>query len=418
MVEQNAMCEKILRKLEHILSINTEIQEFAIVPTPEIEKNKSPVLYEHNCLGIESWCKQYLLQYTHSNLLEARKDLIRNSLTFEEKKNLNRVLIGALLIQPNVTTFWNMKRELVKSDILNTQLELDFSRIALTYHSKCNEIFSYRKWLIDLINLKQKNYALYKNELSLCETATEKSKNNYHAWNHRIWCLQNISAQYLEDMLISELNFSLSWISKHISEFSGFFYRQVLINSLHNLKSLFQIQMFNLEGILKYLKFSTLYDDPLYVFFHLLGKSNVFPIIEDCPKFVNLLAVLLHDLTYISTELNFLYCDHECLWNYRKFLVIHIMNVLYEYHGVVFHYHLVIPSENRTSLNEINMLNLDIKEVRNEIPRKVSSSNLYKIVIQNELEFIESNKNMVNILQNNLALRYFKWLKCSNFYKY
>ncbi|KAL3278290.1 hypothetical protein HHI36_013624 [Cryptolaemus montrouzieri] len=422
MEENSAMCEKILRSLENILSTDEEIQEFTVIPTAENKHNKSPVLYEQNCLGLESWCRKYLLQYTHDVLLKNRKALLRNQLSLENMKNLNHILIGALLIQPNVTTFWNMKRELVKSEILDVEQELYFSKLALSQHSKCSEIFSYRKWLINLLLFKETYLRILENELSVCEMAAEKSKNNYHSWNHRIWCLEKFSKQQsdIESIVLSELNFSIKWIPKHISENSGYYYRQILLMNLNNLKSI-SINIFensNFDNIIEYFKLLIFNEEHYSTLHYLLGKSNNYSIIESYPKYFNMLSILLNDLIYISAELNYLYRDHECLWNYRKFLMVYLMKMIHEYYGIEFTYNLQVKNPYVGDFMSVNILNLDIdtSNVGAVISKQIASCELYNILIKHEIEFIRNNKNMTNSLQNNLAVMYFKWLKCTNFY--
>lgn len=68
------------------------------------------------------------------------------------KKNLASnetvpLLTSAILLNPEVTTFWNMRRELVIDGTLNGNDELNFSAVVLTFKPKCAEIFNYRRWI-------------------------------------------------------------------------------------------------------------------------------------------------------------------------------------------------------------------------------------------------------------------------------
>lgn len=69
-------------------------------------------------------------------------------------------------------------------------------------------------------------------ELKLCGIAAGKYPSNYHAWSHRIWIIQhcfNCSVQ----ILLSELKATEAWSSSHISDHSGFHFRQFLLGELH-----------------------------------------------------------------------------------------------------------------------------------------------------------------------------------------
>lgn len=57
------------------------------------------------------------------------------------------LLTSAILLNPEVTTFWNMRRELVIDETLNANDELQFSAVVLTFKPKCAEIFNYRRWI-------------------------------------------------------------------------------------------------------------------------------------------------------------------------------------------------------------------------------------------------------------------------------
>lgn len=57
------------------------------------------------------------------------------------------LLTTALLLNPEVATFWNMRRELVDSGYLKPNDELQFSAVVLTFKPKCAEIFNYRRWI-------------------------------------------------------------------------------------------------------------------------------------------------------------------------------------------------------------------------------------------------------------------------------
>ncbi|CAA9996983.1 unnamed protein product, partial [Nesidiocoris tenuis] len=70
------------------------------------------------------------------------------------------------------------------------------------------------------------------NEMALCEIAADRYSNNYHAWTHRLWCLHQGMQINQKQFLIRELNWSHAWIQKHVSDYSGFFYRQQVLSCL------------------------------------------------------------------------------------------------------------------------------------------------------------------------------------------
>lgn len=67
-------------------------------------------------------------------------------------------------------------------------------------------------------------------EISICERAADRCASNYHAWSHRQWVLQNAPC-----LLQSELMRTEKFIRKHISDYSSYHYRQVLLSRAYEL---------------------------------------------------------------------------------------------------------------------------------------------------------------------------------------
>lgn len=86
-------------------------------------------------------------------------------------------------------------------------------------------------------------------EFSVCQKAAEKYQCNYNAWSHRIWVVENCYNCSI-NILFSELHSTENWVSRNISDHSGFHYRQFLLTSLYkqadNLKEQLSISYRNL----------------------------------------------------------------------------------------------------------------------------------------------------------------------------
>lgn len=96
------------------------------MPTEDNSKNKSPVLYEQHNVGLESWCVKHVYSYACSFLFDHKELLSKRKITSSKMETINTLLTGAILINPDVATFWNMKRVLVEMDFLNVERELHF----------------------------------------------------------------------------------------------------------------------------------------------------------------------------------------------------------------------------------------------------------------------------------------------------
>lgn len=133
---------------------------FDIVPVECNFQNKSPVLHLENCLGLESWCVKHVYMYCYSELMDKfftkpkRKIAKPSSMNCER---LTRLLNVTILINPDITSLWNKRREMVVKSLLEKSRELQFTKLVLSRKPKCNDAFGYRRWIIEAI-LKGKLY--------------------------------------------------------------------------------------------------------------------------------------------------------------------------------------------------------------------------------------------------------------------
>ncbi|XP_029050179.2 protein prenyltransferase alpha subunit repeat-containing protein 1 [Osmia bicornis bicornis] len=224
--------EKILSDIENVVKKNPSLKSFEIVPAEDNE-NKSPVFHQEDYLGLASWCVQPLYCYAYRRLFELRQNKHRR----EEPITVARWLLGALLLNPDVTTFWNMRRELVRGHKLEATEEFSFSRLVLYHKPKCFEAFAYRRWLLSyVLNSKDTRYDPEPTESPLCTeldiaaTCADRYASNYHAWSHRrhIMTLRE-SRAFTYPTLETEWKNSLAWCQRHVSDYSGLSYRQFLL---------------------------------------------------------------------------------------------------------------------------------------------------------------------------------------------
>ena len=114
-------------------------QSFEIIAVP-FKQNKSPIRLIDNHLGIESWCLKYVYQHAHQLIIKNKK-LNRYSTSIVKYLNC------AILINPDVSTFWNIRRGLVERVQLSLTQEFQFSALVLSKKPKSSEAFFYRRWL-------------------------------------------------------------------------------------------------------------------------------------------------------------------------------------------------------------------------------------------------------------------------------
>lgn len=70
-------------------------------------------------------------------------------LTSMNSENLTRLLNVTLLINPELSTMWNKRREMVIKCLIEKSSELQFTRLVLSRKPKCNDAFAHRRWLLE-----------------------------------------------------------------------------------------------------------------------------------------------------------------------------------------------------------------------------------------------------------------------------
>ncbi|XP_033928923.1 protein prenyltransferase alpha subunit repeat-containing protein 1 isoform X3 [Melopsittacus undulatus] len=241
--EVAVLVQRVVKDIRNAFQRNPHIDEIGLIPCPEARYNRSPIVLVENKLGVESWCVKFLLPYVHNKLL-----LYRQRKQWLNKDELIDVTCTLLLLNPDFTTAWNVRKELILSGTLNPLKDLHLGKLALTKFPKSPETWIHRRWVLQqliqensLPNLVTKGnlgaapveriHRLVQEEMNVCSEAAGRYPSNYNAWSHRIWVLQHLGKLTVK-ILLEELSSTKYWVSMHVSDHSGFHYRQFLLNSL------------------------------------------------------------------------------------------------------------------------------------------------------------------------------------------
>lgn len=247
------LVQRVVRDISNAFKKNPDIDEIGIIPCPEPRYNRSPIVLVHTKLGLESWCVKFLLPSLHRKLL-----LYRQRKNYLDREALVDVTVTLLLLNPDFTTAWNIRKELLQCGVLNPEKDLYLGRLALTRFPKSPETWIHRRWV--LLQMLQQCCAqkgcrkepdegapsqapgsrpplcthqarLLHQEMAVCSEAAGRYPSNYNAWSHRIWALQHMARDHLQ-VFLDELSSMRLWVSMHVSDHSGFHYRQFLLKAL------------------------------------------------------------------------------------------------------------------------------------------------------------------------------------------
>lgn len=202
------------------------LQTFEIIPM-QSNQNKSPVIHAENSLGLESWCIPHVFNYAHKlvlNFKQSTHQYTRGTVQWQQG-DVVKYLNVVLLLNPDVTLFWNIRRYLFGHNKLNLTKEFHFSGLVLSKKAKSNEAFAYRRWLFMFLSGESIDYNF---EISLCERCADRNASNYHAWSHRMWTLEKDP-----NLLRYELPSTEKFIRRHISDYSAFHHRSVVLRKLY-----------------------------------------------------------------------------------------------------------------------------------------------------------------------------------------
>ncbi|XP_056603070.1 protein prenyltransferase alpha subunit repeat-containing protein 1 [Triplophysa dalaica] len=308
--EVDVLVQRVVKDINNAFKRNPNIDEIGLVPCPEARYNRSPIVLVANKLGVESWCVKFLLPYVHNKLL-----LYRQRKQWLDREALVDITCTLLLLNPDFTTAWNVRKELLQCGVLNPEKDLYLGKLALTKHPKSPETWIHRRWVLQWLQKEcspsgseakepaeprgdadrrqcERLQRALQEEMRVCGDAASRYPSNYNAWSHRIWVLQHMAKGNLK-ILHDELSSTKLWVSMHVSDHSGFHYRQHLLKTLAG--ELSQVgerdQQSNIEGT------ATVSDDRHH--------SDVIP-------------QLFHEEMELCTDLIESYLGHEALWCHRR----------------------------------------------------------------------------------------------------
>uniref|UniRef100_A0A3B4U050 Protein prenyltransferase alpha subunit repeat containing 1 n=1 Tax=Seriola dumerili TaxID=41447 RepID=A0A3B4U050_SERDU len=251
--EVDVLVQRVVKDITNAFKRNPNIDEIGVIPCPEARYNRSPIVLVENKLGVESWCVKFLLPYVHNKLL-----LYRQRKHWLDREALVDITCTLLLLNPDFTTAWNVRKELLQCGVLNPEKDLYLGKLALTKFPKSPETWIHRRWVLQQIlrqvsavgrNRKQQQGEVEQadggrsqqlsdhlartlhQEMKVCSEAACRYPSNYNAWSHRIWVLQHMANGNVK-VFHDELSSMRLWVSMHVSDHSGFHYRQFLLKEL------------------------------------------------------------------------------------------------------------------------------------------------------------------------------------------
>lgn len=168
--------------------------------------------------------------------VEQFKKLTSTIQTLKGKDDKTQELLDKLAAQlsmnPDLTTSYNLRREVIKKrnyTEADWDKELNFTLKLLTSNPKSYPLWQHRSWILNEIN--QDEY--YQKELNLTYKLLSMDKRNFHGWSYRREILDilhtRLSAEELDDLYLKEWEYLTMMINSDISNYSAWHQRRILI---------------------------------------------------------------------------------------------------------------------------------------------------------------------------------------------
>ncbi|XP_058448718.1 protein prenyltransferase alpha subunit repeat-containing protein 1 [Malaya genurostris] len=336
--DDNAFCERIVSEIYAVFLKDPDLSGFEIIPMP-LNRNKSPVVHMEHNLGLQSWCVKYVYEYSHRLILQHKTDCSRlqggNSAPCASLNNGSGLLLTssnpnnnsiikylncAILINPDVATFWNLRRQLFAKNRLEITKEFQFATVVLSKKPKSNEAFAYRRWLYLFQSFDAIDWSF---EISLCEKCSDKSTTNYHAWCHRQWVIMKAPHLLKFEILKTE-----KFIRKHIHDYSCYNHRQFVLTKMLEGTYFDEHDGSDFTEIMEYvgsLMGNTIesVDTLLRCITPSVSKDQIHEV--KLRSFLFCLNVAAYDLRFCD-ELKLLYGESQAFENHRRYMVKYIVD--------------------------------------------------------------------------------------------
>ncbi|NXY74115.1 PTAR1 protein, partial [Glareola pratincola] len=233
--EVAVLVQRVVKDIRNAFQRNPHIDEIGLIPCPEARYNRSPIVLVENKLGVESWCVKFLLPYVHNKLL-----LYRQRKQWLNKDELIDITCTLLLLNPDFTTAWNVRKELILSGTLNPLKDLHLGKLALTKFPKSPETWIHRfTWRLRQRSLKCQFHGTQVTTKGRRGPFVRGIKSeegavfiSFPLLVNSFFILVDNYSWFLFQVLLDELSSTKYWVSMHVSDHSGFHYRQFLLKSL------------------------------------------------------------------------------------------------------------------------------------------------------------------------------------------
>lgn len=301
---------------ENIKTINSSLNlcEYDIFPMFEKPDQFFNLVEKRYLMINKIMCKNFYFFWRNKFLQNNKNLLLENSL-----EEIDLITKCILLINPNFSSAWSKRKEIAAK---NLDSELEFNRLILSKHYKCEQAIIHRRWVIRKILIsKLKNYSdLVSQEIDfVLDILSPKIKSNYYCWSYLIWLIDQasqIDKNFFSTLNLINLNYRLeSMLYKNPSDNCVFhfkmeyFFKYFLKLFSLDFKTILNEINLILDLILRFPYFSTSWNYGKYFL------RSIKPFLSDFNTNKELLNNLL---SLIGPTISILYPKHKASFEFEE----------------------------------------------------------------------------------------------------
>lgn len=140
----------------------------------------------HYLLINKALCKDFYFHWREKYFSIATETDVSND-------SIDLITKCVLLINPNFASAWSKRKNLVVNSVDLRPKELEFNRLILTKHFKCEQAYLHRRWLVKKIISSYTNLEIevfMSKEINfIIDYLSKRVKSNYYCWSYLNWLL-------------------------------------------------------------------------------------------------------------------------------------------------------------------------------------------------------------------------------------
>lgn len=210
-------------------------------------------------------------------------------------------------INPEFNAVWNYRREIIKT--LSLQLdenfwdsELNFTMEKLKVRPKVYWIWNHRLWCLQ--SYPNSPLKIWLKELAIVSKLLEMDSRNFHGWHYRRFIVKTVESLSGRSLNSDEFEYTTKKINQNISNFSAWFQRTTIIESMLSKDQISDMDSF-INNEFEYIKnaiFTDAEDQSVWTYLIWFIKESAMKNIMEPELYSNMVKALIENIVLINDD--------------------------------------------------------------------------------------------------------------------